>query len=126
MSSIAFEITTDIGITCTEFLDVLLLNTYCPYRKPNFKTNYINNNSNYPKNIPKMIENRLCKISKDEKVFSSIKEFYQNALNKIIINIIKPTDNLITQTLRETEKEIAFITTPPFVNPCRQKLANIS
>ena len=43
-----------------------------------------------------MIEKRLCKISKNEKVFSSIKEFYQNALNKIIINIIKPTDNLIT------------------------------
>ena len=82
ISSIAFEITTDIGITCTEFLDVLLLNTYCPYRKPNFKTNYINNNSNHPKNIPKMIEKRLCKISKNEKVFSSIKEFYQNALNK--------------------------------------------
>ena len=28
--------------------------------------------------------------------------------------------------LRETEKEIAYITTPLFVNPCRQKLANIS
>ena len=90
MSSTSFEITTDIGNTSTEFLDIsldLLLKTFCPFRKPNFKTNYINNNnSNHPKNIrnnvPKMIAKRLCKLSKNEEVFSNIKGFYQNALNE--------------------------------------------
>ena len=51
MSFISFEITIDIGNTSTKFLDItldLLLNTYCPYRKPNSKTNCINKNSNNP------------------------------------------------------------------------------
>ena len=68
--SSVFEITIDIGNTSTEFLDVSLdqsLNTYCPYCKPNSKTNYINNNSNHPKsirnNIQKMVEKRLLKLT---------------------------------------------------------------
>ena len=93
MSSIGFEITIDNGYTSTEFLDVSLnlsLNTCCFYRKPNFKTNYINKNSNHPKKIrkkmSKFIEKRLCKLSKSEEVFNNIKYLYQNALNKTNFN----------------------------------------
>ena len=62
MPSIDFEITIDIDNTNTKFLDVSLdlsQNTYCPYREPNSKTNYINNSNHHKNvrtNIPKMIE----------------------------------------------------------------------
>ena len=80
MSSISFELTIDIGNTSTEFLGVSLdlsLNIYSPYRKPNSKTSYINNNSNknIRNNIPKMIEKRLCKLSKNEEVFNTSKAY---------------------------------------------------
>ena len=35
-----------------------------------------------------MIEKRLCKLSKNEEVFSNIKRFYQNALNKSNFSVV--------------------------------------
>ena len=51
MSSIGFKITINIDNTSTEFLNVSLDLSLNTYRKPNSKTNYINNNFNHLKNI---------------------------------------------------------------------------
>ena len=71
---------------------------------------------NIRNNIPKMIEKRLCELSKNEEVFNNIKGLYQNALKKVTLNIVLPTNNLLVQPLTKIVKDIAFITTPPFVN----------
>ena len=54
ISQIGFDIVIDIGNTTLNFLDISLnlsLNTYCLFTKPNSKTTYINNGSDYPKII---------------------------------------------------------------------------
>ena len=129
MSSIGFEITIDIGNTSTEFLDIsldLLLNTYCPYRKPNSKTNYINNNSNHPKNIrnniPKMIEKRLCKLSKNEEVFSNIKGFYQNALNKSNFKYSLTYKQFNNTNTKRNRKRNCIYYNPPFCKSVQTKI----
>ena len=71
------------------FLDVKLnlrTNTFCPYRKPNDTTKYINVKSNHPptviKGVPKAINQRLSRISSSEKEFDEAKETYQKALDE--------------------------------------------
>ena len=76
-------------IKIVNFLDVKLnlkTNTFCPYRKPNDTTKYVNTKSNHPptviKGIPRAINQRLSRISSSEKKFDEAKEPYQNALNE--------------------------------------------
>ena len=71
------------------FLDVKLnlrTNTFCPYRKPNDTTKYINVKSNHPptviKGVPKAINQRLSRISSSVKEFDEAKETYQRALDE--------------------------------------------
>ena len=77
------------NIKIVHFLDVTLnleKNTFCPYRKPNDSTKYVNIRSNHPptvlKEIPKSINKRLSKISSTEKEFNEAKEVYQQALKE--------------------------------------------
>ena len=74
-------------MTKTYFLDVTLnLETfqYRPYRKPGDTPIYINVLSNHPpaikKQIPKMIEERLSKLSSNKASFDREIGIHQNAL----------------------------------------------
>ena len=83
------DITVDTNLKITNFLDITLnLNTgkYYPYRKPNDKPLYVNKKSNHPPNIikqlPKMINRRLCDISYDQEEFNKSAPLYQKALDE--------------------------------------------
>ena len=62
------------------------LNTEChaPYIKPNDIKNYVHKLSNHPaavlRNIPKNINDRLCKLSSNEETFKKALPPYQEAL----------------------------------------------
>ena len=73
-------------MTKCNFLDItsdLANSSYMPYRKENSLTRYINFNSNHPtiirKNLPKMIEKRLNRLSTDQQIFDNVKHSYQAA-----------------------------------------------
>ena len=75
-------------VSCS-FLDITLdivSNEYKPYRKENLKIKYIDQNSNHPyiikKNFPTMIQNRIIKLSKNEKIFNESVTIDQEALPK--------------------------------------------
>ena len=63
----------------------LITNAYNPYTKPGNQPIYVNAKSNHPPNvikeIPTMINKRLCKLSSNESEFNNNKEkIYQQAL----------------------------------------------
>ena len=81
------KITADANLKIVHFLDITInLNnfTYYPFRKPNDNPLYIHKNSNHPKqiikNLPEMINRRLCDISCNEEVFDKAKPVYTTAL----------------------------------------------
>ena len=81
------NITVDINIVRTDFLDVVLdlsKNTYTPYRKENFSPKYINVKSCHPPNIkkelPNLIETRLSTNSSSQQEFDTEKLIYNDAL----------------------------------------------
>ena len=85
--SIGFRITIETGIARTDFLDVMLdldRNEYEPYRKRNAKTTYIDSGSNHPqyikKALPKMVHDRICRLSKNEAIYERARRVYDNAL----------------------------------------------
>ena len=87
-NKIGFEITIDISIITCYFLDKtqnLTDDEYKPYRKENSDFKYINKKSNHPivikKNLPEMIEKKINRLSKSEKIFKNSVPTYQNALN---------------------------------------------
>ena len=76
-------------MTRCNFLDITLdlRNIFhMPYKKENSSIKYINKSSNHPmiikNNLPKMIEERLIRLSKDPNIFDDAKPSYQNALSK--------------------------------------------
>ena len=71
------------------FLDVTLNLTdgsYCPYRKPNNTTQYIDARSNHPpsilKQLPSAINRRISGISCKNKAFDKAKQHYEEALKR--------------------------------------------
>ena len=87
-NEIGLKITIDISTTTCNFLDTTLNLTddeYKPYRKENSDVKYINKKSNHPivikKNLPEMIEKKINRLSKSEKIFKNSVPTYQNALN---------------------------------------------
>lgn len=81
------SITIDTNLKIVDFLDVtfnLIKKTYYPFNKPNNKPLYINRNSNHPpqviKQLPEMINRRICEISCNEDEFYKAKHTYQSAL----------------------------------------------
>ena len=88
-ADIGFQVTIETGAVTTNFLDVTLSlksGSYNPYRKPNSALSYIHRGSNHPPNVnkalPKMIQNRLVALSKDEEAFNRHKGDYEDALKK--------------------------------------------
>ena len=83
------EITLETGLKMTDFLDITLdlsNNRFFPYRKPNNPPSYINKNSNHPpsiiKQIPTMINKRLCDLSCNKEEFEKSKPMYEKALKE--------------------------------------------
>ena len=84
-----FDIEIETNLKKVNFLDITFnLNngTYCPYKKPNDKLNYINILSNHPpqviKQLPTSISNRLSTNSSNEIIFNEAKSEYESALQK--------------------------------------------
>ncbi len=85
---IQLKVTIECNITSTEFLDAyfdLKNNTFKPFTKPNTDICYINTKSNHPtkikKEIPKMVCDRICKLSSSKEIFDDEKKPYKEALN---------------------------------------------
>ena len=77
------------NLTVVDYLDITLdLKTglHAPYMKPNDVKNYVHKMSNHPpavlKNIPKNINDRLCKLSSNEEIFQNAIPPYQEALDR--------------------------------------------
>ena len=82
------KITTEINMVETDFLDVKLnleTHQYRPYRKPGDTPIYINVQSNHPptiiKEVPKMVEKRLSRLSSTKEIFDEEIGIYQKALD---------------------------------------------
>ena len=74
-------------MSAVDFLDAhmcLKTGTHRPFRKQNNKLYYVHADSNHPKsikkNLPKMIEQRLCSLSSNKKIFDEEKAPYEEAL----------------------------------------------
>lgn len=83
------NITIRTNLKIVDFLDVTLNltdGTYCPYRKPNNETLYIDANSNHPptilKHLPAAIGRRISDISYNKDVFDTAKPHYEDALKR--------------------------------------------
>ena len=83
------KITIDANLSVVNFLDVtfnLKNKSFYPYRKPNDTPLYVHRLSNHPKNIikqlPEMINRRICEISCNEQEFNKAKLLYEDALEK--------------------------------------------
>ena len=84
---LAITIQSNLHIVC--FLDVTLNLTdgsYCPYRKPNNTTQYIDARSNHPpsilKQLPSAISRCISGISCNKKSFDKAKQHYEDALKR--------------------------------------------
>ena len=89
MKDLGLAITIQFGLKTVDFLDTTLelnTSTYKPFRKPNDTPSYIHVQSNHSPNVlrelPKMVNSRLCGISSNEKVFNEAAPAYQAALKK--------------------------------------------
>ena len=85
--SLGLQVTIDANITRTDFLDIhldLAKDSYKPFRKDSKPPVYINQKSNHPptikKELPRMIEERVSKLSCSEDVFNKEVKVYQEAL----------------------------------------------
>ena len=86
-SSFGLKLEVKTNLTVVDYLDITLdLNTglHAPYMKPNDIKNYVHKLSNHPpavlRNIPKNINDRLCKLSSNEEIFNRAIPPYQEAL----------------------------------------------
>ena len=77
------------GLKQVDFLDVTLDLTaekYKPYCKPNNVPSYLSVHSNHPphviKQVPKIINDRLCRLSNNQKDFDEAKGEYEDALRR--------------------------------------------
>ena len=131
IKDIGFNITIDVGMTKCNFLDITLdLANKChmPYKKENSSVIYINKNSNHPttikKNLPRMIEERLARLSTNINIFNNAKPCYQNALNNSnfkhkleYVNNTKQNEN----KKRKRTRNVLFYN-PPFCQSVRTNI----
>ena len=80
-------ITVESPTNVEDFLDVTLNcadGSYCPFRKENSTTEYVNKSSNHPPNIikriPEIVEKRLNNISSDKSIFDDSQKCYEDCL----------------------------------------------
>ena len=89
MKELGLEITIEFGLRQVDFLDInfdLTNSVYKPFRKPNDNPCYVHVQSNHPHNtikqLPKMVNQRLCSLSSNKEVFTEAAPMYQAALKK--------------------------------------------
>ena len=95
-------------------------NKYKPYSKEDSNVRYIHKKSNHPiiikKNLPEMIQIRINRLSKNEKIFKNSVPTYQNALiDSNLKHMLKYSENKNPQTKKKQNllrKTIYF--NPPF------------
>ena len=134
IKDIGFSSTIDVGMTKCSFLDITsdIANKYhMPYRKENSSIKYINKNSNHSmiikNNFPKMIQERLIRLSTDPNIFDDAKPCYQNALNK---SNFKPKLKYTNETKindkkkRKRTRNVIFFN-PPFCKSVKRFLGLI-
>ena len=126
-----FKITIDVGITSIDFLDVnldLANDTFRPFRKKNSTLSYVHKSSNHPQHIkaalPKMIENRLNSLSKNQSVFDDAKPDYERALKKSGYHqqLVYETTPAITVKKNRTRRKRCTFYNPPY---CQSTKTNI-
>lgn len=113
-------ITIDTNLTNTDFLDVTLdLNTgkYYPYRKQNDNPLYVNANSNHPpciiKELPAMINKRICDLSINQTEFDKAKTTYESALKSSGFNAnLTYTEKAETDQRRPRTRKIIWFNPP--------------
>ena len=120
-SNFDLNITADTNLTCTDFLDVnldLRTGNFFPYKKPNDILQYVNSQSNHPpaiiKEIPKIIQTRITKLSCDVNQFNRAIPPYIAALKRSGYNdeiSFDPTPTTISKR-RRVRKIIWY--NPPF------------
>ena len=89
LKDIGFKITVESGLKSTEFLDVTLnltRDSYYPYTKPGSKPTYVHAQSNHPPNItkciPTMVNERLCRLSKNEGAYNNHAQVFVKELKR--------------------------------------------
>ena len=89
MKDLGLAITIEFGLKVVDFLDItfdLNASSFKPFRKPNDTPCYINIDSNHPPNtikqLPKMINTRICGLSSNQEVFREAAPIYQAALER--------------------------------------------
>ena len=85
--SLGLNITTQINIKATDFLDIFLdLKTgkTSPFRKPLHNPTYVHSQSSHPPNIlkqiPQLVQERICRLSSSEAEFNNAATPYNEAL----------------------------------------------
>lgn len=127
--SFGFKIDIVTNLKCVDFLDVffdLRNGSYQPFKKPNDDPVYVNCNSNHPSNIlkqlPLMINKRLCNISSDEVQFCRHKEYYENKL-KDAGYAHQLTFNKMNKTKKCRKRKILWYN-PPFNKNVKTNIGN--
>ena len=115
-----FQITIDVNLKTTDFLDVQLdleNDKYHPYKKPNDQPMYVHRDSNHPlyilKQLPKMTAQRLSDLSCNREEFDKSCNEYQEILKKSGFNTkLEYTPRPARRTRRRKNKVLWY--NPPF------------
>ena len=115
-----FQITIDINLKITDFLDVQLdleNDKYYPYKKPNDQPMYVHRDSNHPliilKQLPKMTAQRLSDLSCNKEEFDRSSNEYQEILKKSGFNTKLDYTPRPTRRTRRRKREVIWYN-PPF------------
>ena len=113
------QITIDINLKSTEFLDIkfdLTNDKYFPYKKPNDTPLYVHRNSNHPptilKQIPTMTSKRLSSLSCDENEFKKVASEYELVLKNSGFN--EKLNYVPSQPQKKQRKRNILWYNPPF------------
>lgn len=115
------QVTIEAGMQITDFLDVRLNLTdmsHRPYRKDNSIPSYVHNHSNHPphikKELPKMVEQRISKLSSSKDIFDAEAPLYNTALKNAGYNTeIKYVENKEkTERKRKRQRNILWFNPP--------------
>ena len=128
---IKLKVTIECNITSTEFLDAyfdLKNNTFKPFTKPNTDILYINTKSNHPinikKEIPKMVCDRICKLSSSKEIFDNEKIPFKEALKSAGHNTdFQYSEHQTNQRVPKCRRKKVIWFNPPFCQTVKTNLA---
>ena len=129
--SLGLQVTIDANITRTDFLDLhldLAKNSYKPFRKDSKPPVYIHKKSNHPptikKELPRMIVERVSRLSCSEDVFNKEVKVYQESLKSagFTENIPYNKPNTSATTKRQRARKITWFN-PPYSETVKTNVA---